>query len=56
MKMADRKSSHVVMLSNTYDAGQGDVVAVTPADAERLVANGDARPVRPGEVKQAESK
>lgn len=54
MKMA--KTSHVVMLSNTHDAKLGDVVAVSPEQAERLVANGHARPVRSGEVKAAEGK
>jgi len=51
--MADRKSTHVVMTGNTYDTQIGDVVAVTAEDAARLIANGHAREVRPGEVKAA---
>jgi hypothetical protein len=53
MTMADRKSTHVVMTSNTYDAQIGDVVAVTAEQADRLIANGHARATQPGEVKAA---
>jgi hypothetical protein len=53
MTMTDRKSTHVVMTSNTYDAQVGDVVAVTPEQAARLIANSHAREPIPGEVKAA---
>jgi hypothetical protein len=56
MTMADRKSTHVVMTGSTYDADLGEVVAVTAEQAERLIANGHARAVQPGEVKAAEGK
>lgn len=53
MSMSERKTTNVVMLTATYDAKLGDVVKVTPSDAERLIANGHAREPRPGEVKAA---
>lgn len=51
MTMAERKTTHVVMTGSTYDAQTGDVVAVTPEQAERLIANGHAREPISGEVK-----
>ena len=54
--MTMAKTSHVVMLGSTHDANLGDVVAVSPEQAEALIANGHARAVRPGEVKAAEGK
>lgn len=51
--MAERKTTHVVMTSNTHDAGLGDVVKVDAETAERLIANGHAREPREGEVKAA---
>lgn len=56
MKMADRKSTHVVMLAATHDTAADEVVAVTPEQAERLVRLGHARAPRSGEVKAAEGK
>ena len=47
------KSTHIVYTTATHDAEAGDVVAVTPEQAERLVANKVARKPRPGEVKAA---
>lgn len=56
MAMTDRKTTHVVMRGNTHDAKAGDVVAVTPEDAERLIAGGHAREPRRGEIKAAAPK
>ena len=50
------KTSHVVMIGNSRGARDGDVVAVSPEQAEALIENGHARAVRPGEVKAAEGK
>lgn len=53
--MADRKSSHVVMLGNSRGARAGDVVAVTSEQADSLIADGLARAPYRGEVKDAKS-
>lgn len=50
------RTTNVVMTGSTYDAATGDVVKVSAADAERLIANGHAREPRPGEVKAAADK
>ena len=51
--MADRKSTHVVMLTATHDAAQGEIVSVTAEQAKTLIARKHAREPRPGEVKAA---
>ena len=50
------KTSHVVMIGNSRGFKDGDVVAVSPEQAEELIANGHARAPRSGEVKAAEGK
>lgn len=54
--MADRKTSHVVMLGNSRGSRAGDVVAVTSEQAEALIRDGLARAPHSGEVKAAEGK
>ena len=54
--MADRKTSHVVMLGNSRGYKDGDVVAVTSEEADVLIRDGLARAPQSGEVKAAEGK
>ena len=51
--MADRKTSHVVMLGNSRGHRAGDVVPVTADQADALIRDNLARAPRPGEVKAA---
>ena len=56
MTMADRKTSHVVMLGNSRGHKAGDVVPVTSEQAEALIRDRLARAPQAGEVKAAEGK
>jgi hypothetical protein len=47
------KTSHVVLIGKSRGHEDGDVVAVEPDVAARLVENGLARKPRSGEVKAA---
>ena len=54
--MADRKTSHVVMIGNSLGHKDGDVVAVTSEQADALIRDRLARAPQSGEVKAAEGK
>lgn len=54
--MADRRTSHVVLLGRSRGHEAGDVVPVTTDQKEALIRDGLAREPESGEVKAAESK
>ena len=51
--MADRKTSHVVLLNKSRGHEAGDVVPVTSEQADALIRDGLARAPQSGEVKAA---